>query len=111
MELQRTSRGFFHHPHSLERHLLSPANEKLLWVSNQNDPTKRERNSSHCAESVKLTGDVMNDDPRAATFTRCRTPPEVRGMSQRLEAVYDAEDVLVWSVTVTPAIENCAWES
>ncbi len=53
----------FHHPHSLERHPFS-RNENL-WVANQNDPNEARAQLITLRQSVlKLTGDVMNDDPR-----------------------------------------------
>lgn len=48
MELQRATRGF-HNPHAPDNHTFS-SNESL-WISKQNDLTKRGRNSSHCAEA------------------------------------------------------------
>ncbi|VEA08160.1 phosphopantetheinyl transferase [Salmonella enterica subsp. salamae] len=108
MELQRTSRGF-HRPHSLERHPFS-RNENL-WVANQNDPNEARAQLITLRQSVlKLTGDVMNDDPRELQLLPVAGRLKCAHVTQ-LEAVCDAEDVLVWSVAVTPAIEKLkVWE-
>lgn len=108
MELQRTSRSF-HSPHSLERHPFS-RNENL-WVANQNDPNEARAQLITLRQSVlKLTGDVMNDDPRELQLLPVAGRLKCAHVTQ-LEAVCDAEDVLVWSVAVTPAIEKLkVWE-
>ncbi|EAX4621284.1 hypothetical protein S886_21275 [Salmonella enterica subsp. arizonae] len=108
MELQRTSRGF-HSPHSLERHPFS-RNENL-WVANQNDPNEARAQLITLRQSVlKLTGDVMNGDPRELQLLPVAGRLKCAHVTQ-LEAVCDAEDVLVWSVAVTPAIEKLkVWE-
>ncbi|STK18738.1 phosphopantetheinyl transferase [Escherichia coli] len=62
MELQRATRGF-HSPHAPDNHTFS-SNESL-WISKQNDPNEARAQLITLRRSVlKLTGDVLNDDPR-----------------------------------------------
>lgn len=108
MELQRATRGF-HNPNSAETWRFS-SNENL-WINNQNDPNEARAQLITLRQSVlKLTGDVCNDDPRelqllpGAGRLKCAHAAQV-------EAICDAEDVLVWSVAVTPTIEKLkVWE-
>ena len=82
-----------------------------LWINNQNDPNEARAQLITLRQSVlKLTGDVCNDDPRelqllpGAGRLRCAHVTQI-------EAICDAEDVLVWSVAVTPTIEKLkVWE-
>lgn len=108
MELQRATRGF-HSPHTTDTHTFS--SNETLWISKQNDPDEARAQLITLRRSVlKLTGDVLNDDPRnlqlmpGAGRLKC-------AHVNHLEAVCDAEDVLVWSVAVTPSIEKLnVWE-
>ena len=73
MELQRATRGF-HSPHAPDNHTFS-SNESL-WISKQNDPNEARAQLITLRRSVlKLTGDVLNDDPRdLQLLPHCRTP-------------------------------------
>ncbi len=72
MELQRATRGF-HSPHAPDNHTFS-SNESL-WISKQNDPNEARAQLITLRRSVlKLTGDVLNDDPRDLQLPHCRTP-------------------------------------
>ncbi|HIH4078336.1 TPA: 4'-phosphopantetheinyl transferase family protein, partial [Citrobacter freundii] len=59
---------------------------------------------------LKLTGDVCNDDPRELQLLPGAGRLKCAHVAQ-IEAICDAEDVLVWSVAVSPAIEKLkVWE-
>ena len=108
MELQRTNRGF-NNPHSTETYHFS-SNENL-WINNQSDPNEARAQLITLRQSVlKLTGDVCNDDPRELQLLPGAGRLKCVHAAQ-IEAICDAEDVLVWSVAVTPAIEKLkVWE-
>lgn len=108
MELQRATQGF-HNPHTAEAYRFS-GNENL-WINNQSDPNEARAQLITLRQSVlKLTGDVFNDDPRELQLLPGAGRLKCAHVAQ-LEAVCDAEDVLVWSVAVTPAIEKLkVWE-
>lgn len=108
MELQRATRGF-HNPHTAEAYRFS-SNENL-WINNQSDPNEARAQLITLRQSVlKLTGDVFNDDPRELQLLPGAGRLKCAHVAQ-LEAVCDAEDVLVWSVAATPAIEKLkVWE-
>ncbi|VDZ81967.1 phosphopantetheinyl transferase [Salmonella bongori] len=108
MALQRTTRGF-HRPSSLDRYPFS--RNEVLWVANQNDPNEARAQLITLRQSVlKLTGDVMNNDPQELQLFPVAGRLKCAHVTQ-LEAVCDAEDVLVWSVAVTPAMEKLkVWE-
>lgn len=108
MELQRTNRGF-NNPHSTETYHFS-SNENL-WINNQSDPNEARAQLITLRQSVlKLTGDVCNDDPRELQLLPGAGRLKCAHAAQ-IEAICDAEDVLVWSVAVTPAIENSRFGS
>ncbi len=54
---------------------------------------------------LKLTGDVLNDDPRDLQLLPIAGRLKCAHVNH-VEALCDAEDVLVWSVAVTPTIEK-----
>lgn len=103
MELQRATRGF-HSPHAPDNHTFS-SNESL-WISKQNDPNEARAQLITLRRSVlKLTGDVLNDDPRDLQLLPIAGRLKCAHVNH-VEALCDAEDVLVWSVAVTPTIEK-----
>ena len=108
MELQRATRGF-HSPHAPDNHTFS-SNESL-WISKQNDPNEARAQLITLRRSVlKLTGDVLNDDPRDLQLLPIAGRLKCAHVNH-VEALCDAEDVLVWSVAVTPTIEKLSvWE-
>ena len=108
MELQRAIRGF-HSPLSAESPAFS-SNENL-WINNQSDPNEARAQLITLRQSVlKLTGDVLNDDPRELQLLPGAGRLKCAHVTQ-VEAICDAEDILVWSVAVTPAIEKLnVWE-
>ena len=108
MELQRATRSF-HHPHSTETWRFS-SNENL-WINNQNDPNEARAQLITLRQSVlKLTGDVSNDDPHELQLLPGAGRLKCAHVAQ-VEDICDAEDVLVWSVAVTPTIEKLkVWE-
>jgi hypothetical protein len=97
MELQRATRSF-HGGNAHEDYPLS-SNEKL-WVRNQNDPVKPEPSSSPAPEhSQALWMRLRRCQPAAAAAGSGR----LRATQATLvEALSDAEDVLIWSIAVTP---------
>lgn len=108
MELQRAIRGF-NYPHSTDTVRFS-SNENL-WINNQSDPNEARAQLITLRQSVlKLTGDMSNDDPRELQLLPGAGRLKCAHTAQ-IEAICDAEDVLVWSVAVTPAIENSRFGS
>lgn len=108
MELQRAIRGF-NYPHSTDTRRFS-SNENL-WINNQSDPNEARAQLITLRQSVlKLTGDMSNDDPRELQLLPGAGRLKCAHTAQ-IEAICDVEDVLVWSVAVTPAIEKLkVWE-
>lgn len=80
-------------------------NEKL-WIKNQNDANEAQVQLLTLRHSIlKLTGEIHKDKPELLQLL----PGSGRLRSARLvqlEALSDAEDVLVWSLAATPAIEK-----
>ncbi|SQD08173.1 phosphopantetheinyl transferase [Escherichia coli] len=108
MELQRATRGF-HSPHAPDNHTFS-SNESL-WISKQNDPNEARAQLITLRRSVlKLTGDVLNDDPaRSAAAAHCRTPEMCSCKSCRSVMRRGGRAGVV--VAVTPTIEKLSvWE-
>lgn len=102
MELQRATRGF-HSPHAQERHTFT-SNERL-WINNQNDPNEAQSQIVTLRQSViKMAGQTQNTSgflqllPGSGRLRAAQAAP--------IEVLCDAEDVLIWSVAVTPAIES-----
>ncbi|EHW1235511.1 phosphopantetheinyl transferase, partial [Shigella flexneri] len=87
------------------------SSNESLWISKQNDPNEARAQLITLRRSVlKLTGDVLNDDPRDLQLLPIAGRLKCAHVNH-VEALCDAEDVLVWSVAVTPAIEKLSvWE-
>lgn len=102
MELQRATRGF-HSPHAPERHNF--AGSEKLWIHNQNDPNEAQAQIITLRQSVLKMANQMQETPGFLQLFpgsgRLRA-----AQSAAIEALCDAEDVLIWSVAVTPAIES-----
>lgn len=103
MELQRATSGF--HSSQLAENTTFTRNE-TLWISKQNDPNEARAQLITLRQSIlKLTGDVQNDDPQTLQLLPSAGRLKCAHV-ENIEAVCDAEDILVWSVAVTPAIEK-----
>ena len=103
MELQRATRGFLR-PSEHEAWPFS-SNENL-WIKNQSDPNEARAQLHVLRQSVlKLTGETHNDSQQQLQLLpgsgRLRAARVVK-----IEAICDAEDVLVWSIAATPAMER-----
>ncbi|SFR12369.1 MULTISPECIES: 4'-phosphopantetheinyl transferase family protein [unclassified Enterobacter] len=102
MELQRATRGFLS-PHAQERHTF--ASSEKLWINNQTDPNEAQAQIITLRQSVLKMANQMQDTSGFLQLFpgsgRLRT-----AQSAPTEVVCDAEDVLIWSVAVTPAIES-----
>ena len=102
MALQRSTRSFY--PSETPDAALFSSNE-LLWIRNQNDPCEAKAQMLTLRQSVlKLNGDQrLQLLPGSGRLRAANMQP--------VEAICDAEDVLVWSVAVTPVIERLkVWE-
>ena len=104
MELQHASRGI--HPlHDPNRYVFN-SNENL-WINIQHDPDEARAQLVALRRSVlKLTGEApvrLQLLPGAGRLRTTNTQP--------VEALCDAETVLVWSIAATPAIGQLkVWE-
>ncbi|WP_432225068.1 4'-phosphopantetheinyl transferase family protein [Enterobacter wuhouensis] len=107
MELQRATRGF-HGANPHDDYPLS-SNEKL-WVCNQNDPIEARAQLITLRQSIRKLCGCASDD--ASLLQLLPGSGRLRATKAALvEALSDAEDVLIWSVAVTPAIERLRiWE-
>ncbi|MBM3072201.1 phosphopantetheinyl transferase [Enterobacter sp. RHBSTW-00994] len=107
MELQRATRGF----HGSTAHDAYPlsSNEKL-WVRNQNDPNEARAQLITLRQSIRKLSGCAADD--ASLLQLLPGSGRLRASQAALvEALSDAEDVLIWSIAVTPAIERLKiWE-
>ncbi len=93
MELQRTVRS-----HDADRHNFS--NNENLWINIQHDPDEARSQLVALRRSVlKLTGEASTQLQLLPGSGRLRTAG-----SQPIEAVCDAESLLVWSIAATPNI-------
>ena len=107
MELQRATRSF-HTPHAPERHDFTST--ERLWINNQSDPNEAQ------AQIVTLRQSVlkMASQPQDTSGFLQLLPGSGKlraAQSEPIEALCDAEDVLIWSVAVSPAIESLKiWE-
>ncbi|AIQ99160.1 4'-phosphopantetheinyl transferase family protein [Pluralibacter gergoviae] len=106
MELQRATRSVY--PAGSAEIAEFSSNEQL-WIRNQNDPREAKAQILTLRQSVlKLNGDIHNHErlqllPGSGRLRATNMQP--------VEAICDAEDVLVWSVAVTPVIERLkVWE-
>ncbi|WP_312952339.1 hypothetical protein [Superficieibacter sp.] len=81
---------------------------ETLWINNQNDPNEA------CAQLLALRQSVLKLTGEAESHSLTLLPGSGRlraASVPQIEAVCDAEAVLVWSVAVTPAIERLkVWE-
>ncbi|MBS1203447.1 MAG: hypothetical protein H6R25_346 [Proteobacteria bacterium] len=105
MELQR-ARSF----HSTHTQKPSFSNNELLWINNQNDPGEAQTQLVTLRQSAMKLIHQMRDDQGLLQLLpgsgRLRLMPLTR-----VEVMCDAEDVLIWSVAVSPAIESLKiWE-
>ena len=107
MELQRATRSF-HGGNAHEDYPLS-SNEKL-WVRNQNDPVEARAQLITLRQSIRKLCGCASDD--ASLLQLLPGSGRLRATQATLvEALSDAEDVLIWSIAVTPAIERMKiWE-
>ncbi len=107
LELQRATRGF----HVLNPHEDYPlsSNEKL-WIRNQNDPIEAKAQLITLRQSIRKLCGCASDD--ASLLQLLPGSGRLRATkAARVEALCDAEDVLIWSIAVTPAIERLKiWE-
>lgn len=108
MELQRAIRGFHGGPHAHDTYPLS--SNELLWVRNQNDPNEAKAQLITLRQSIRKLCGCASDDARLLQLLpgsgRLRAT-----QATLVEALSDAEDVLIWSLAVTPAIERLnIWE-
>ena len=107
MELQRVTRSF-HGANALDEYPLS-SNEKL-WIRNQNDPVEARAQLITLRQSIRKLSGAASDD--ASLLQLLPGSGRLRAAKASLvEALSDAEDVLIWSVAVPPAIERLKiWE-
>ena len=100
MELQRTVRS-----HDADRHNFS--NNENLWINIQHDPDEaRSQLVALRRSELKLTGEASTQLQLLPGSGRLRTAG-----SQPIEAVCDAESLLVWSIAATPNIGSLkVWE-
>lgn len=108
LELQRTVRSFSR-PHDSECHRFT--NNENLWIRNQSDPFEAQAQLLALRQSVlKLTGEVQKDAPHLLQLLPGSGRLRAASIAQ-LEVLCDAEDVLVWSLAASPAIEKLKlWE-
>ncbi|MFP2421950.1 4'-phosphopantetheinyl transferase family protein [Pseudescherichia vulneris] len=108
MELQRATRSF-HSPAAPDAYPFS-SNENL-WIKNQTDPNEARAQLLALRQSVlKLTGDIHQDSQQQLQLLPGSGRLRAAKLMQ-IEAICDAEDVLVWSIAATPAIERLkVWE-
>ncbi|EHM50172.1 MAG: hypothetical protein LBU96_10560 [Yokenella regensburgei] len=108
MELQH-SLGSVHSLHPPEHYRFS-SNENL-WINNQNDPHEARVQLVALRQSVlKMAGYFEQDSPGLLQLLPGSGRLRVANVMQA-EAICDAEDVLVWSVAASPAIEKLRlWE-
>lgn len=108
MELQRLTRRY-HSPNASEIYPFS--NNENLWIKNQNDPNEARSQLLTLRQSVlKLTGETQSDSQQLLQLLPGSGRLRAARMMQ-IEAICDAEDVLVWSIAATPAIERLkVWE-
>ncbi|ALB61023.1 FIG004212: hypothetical protein [Cronobacter condimenti 1330] len=108
MELQRATRTFTHPLAPQTGHTLSK--NETIWIDNQNDPMEARTQLVTLRRSLlKLTG-LQNDDGNQ--FQLLPGSGKLRvAQFPLVEAACDAEDVLIWTVAVSPAIEKLyLWE-
>ena len=108
MELQRATRGFHSGPHAHDAYPLS--SNEALWVRNQNDPDEAKAQLITLRQSVRKLCGCASDD--ASLLQLLPGSGRLRATkASRIEALSDAEDVLIWAISVSPAIERLKiWE-
>ena len=104
MELPHASRAL-QASHDTERYVFN-SNERI-WISNQHDPDEARAQLDALRKSVmKLTGETALNLQLLPGSGRLRTSG-----TQSIEAVCDAETVLVWSIAASPDIGQLkVWE-
>lgn len=87
------------------------SSNEMLWINNQNDPQEARTQLFTLRQSVlKLSGEALNDSPQRLQLLPGSGRLRTSGAT-KIEALCDAEDVLVWSIAATPAIEQLTvWE-
>lgn len=106
MELQRATRSF-HSPHG---HKHTFTNNEQLWINNQNDANEAQTQLLTIRQSVMKLLHQMQDEPGQLQLLPGSGRLRAAQLSQ-VEVMCDAEDVLIWSVAVSPAIESLKiWE-
>ncbi|WP_414165475.1 4'-phosphopantetheinyl transferase family protein [Superficieibacter sp. BNK-5] len=108
LALQRSTPRF-HTAQTTDRYNFT--SNEALWINNQSDPNEASAQLMALRQSVlKLTGEVESNSPDILQLLPGSGRLRAASVA-RIEAVCDAEDVLVWSVAVTPAIERLkVWE-
>jgi len=107
MELQRAPRS----PDGSHAHDTYPlSSNENLWVRNQNDPQEARAQLITLRQSIrKLSGDASDCASQLQLLPGSGRLRAAR--AAQVEALSDAEDVLIWSIAVTPAIERLKiWE-
>ena len=108
MELLRTLRNT---PQATMMESYRFTSNENLWINNQNDPHEARAQLITLRQSVlKLSGDVHHDSPQTLQLLpgsgRLRS-----ALTDQLEVICDAEDVLVWSRAASPSIDKLkGWE-
>ena len=107
MALQRATRSF-HTPHAPERQAFTST--ERLWINNQSDPNEAQAQIITLRQSVLKMASQPQDTPGFLQLLpgagKLRT-----AQAAPIEVLCDAEDVLIWSVAVSPAIESLKiWE-
>ena len=108
MELLRTLRST---PQATMMESYRFTSNENLWINNQNDPHEARAQLITLRQSVlKLSGDVHHDSPQTLQLLpgsgRLRS-----ALTDQLEVICDAEDVLVWSLAASPSIDKLkVWE-
>ncbi|WP_039054882.1 hypothetical protein [Enterobacter sp. Bisph1] len=106
MELQRATRSF-HSPHGQK---YTFTNNEQLWINNQNDANEAQTQLLTIRQSVMKLLHQMHDDPGLLQLLPGAGRLRAAHLTQ-VEVMCDAEDVLIWSVAVSPAIESLKiWE-
>lgn len=82
-----------------------------LWINNQNDPNEARMQITTLHQSVlKMSGDIHLGAPQSLQLL----PSSGRlrfTHTDHLEVICDAEDILIWSLAVSPAMEKLkVWE-
>lgn len=108
MELQHTMHHFHCVPQDARKYQFQ--GHESIWISNQNDPCEARAQLMTLRQSIlKLSGNRQESVHHLQLLPgsgRLRLP-----CTKNIEALSDAEDVLVWSMAATPGIKNVTlWE-